>query len=141
MWSLSLDPARVQLDVVYPWLRDCYWSPGVRRDIVEKAFASSLVAGAYRDTDGCQIGVARVVTDGATFAWLCDVFVDADVRHRGIARSMVRALLDDPRTSTVRRWSLGTRDAHPLYRELGFVPVDPAIMMQLLPERSRWSDR
>jgi GNAT superfamily N-acetyltransferase len=139
MWTISLDPARVRLDVVYPWLRSCYWSPGVRREVVERAFASSLVAGAYRDADGQQLGVARVVTDQATFAWLCDVFVDEAARGGGIARAMVGALIDDPRLATLRRWSLGTRDAHPLYRAFGFEPVDPAIMMQLLPDRARWS--
>jgi len=56
-WSMdiSTDPQRIQLDVVYPWLRGSYWSPGIRRDVVERAFANSIVAGAYED--GIQIGV------------------------------------------------------------------------------------
>ncbi|MCX5745790.1 MAG: GNAT family N-acetyltransferase [Proteobacteria bacterium] len=139
MWTVSLDPARVQLDVVFPWLHGSYWSPGIRREVVERAFANSIVCGVYRDHDDRQLGVARVVTDQATFAWLCDVFVDADARGGGIARAMVAALLDDPRLQTLRRWSLGTRDAHPLYRSFGFGPVNPAIMMQLLPDPARWT--
>lgn len=136
-YVVSLDPARIQMDVVYPWLRGAYWSPGVRRDVVERAFAHALVAGAYED--GAQIGVARLVTDQATFAWLCDVFVAESARGRGIARTMVQTFLSDPRLQTLRRWCLGTRDAHEVYRALGFGPVDARIWMELKPEPSRWS--
>lgn len=137
-WTVSTEPSRIQLDVVYRWLRDSYWSPGIRRSICEKAFANSLVCGAY-DEDGRQLGVARVATDRATFAWLCDVFVDESARGQGIGRAMVATVLDHPELQTVRRWSLATRDAHEVYRRLGFGPVDPAIMMQLMPDRSRWT--
>src|SRR4051794_35210907 len=94
-WLISTDATRVQLDTVYPWLRDSYWSTDIRRDVVERAFANSLVAGAYRGT--VQIGVARAVTDQSTFAWLCDVFVEPSARGHGVATAMVRALLADPR--------------------------------------------
>jgi GNAT superfamily N-acetyltransferase len=136
MYEVSLDPARIRLDTVYPWLHDCYWSTGVRRDVVERAFAASVVAGAYEGDR--QIGVARAVTDFATFAWLCDVFVDPEARGRGIARAMVRALIDHPELQTLRRWLLGTRDAHEVYRPLGFAPPEHPIFMQLLPASTRW---
>ena len=136
-WFVSLDPARIQLDVVHGWLHTCYWSPGVRRDVVERAFSNSLVAGAYRD--GRQVGVARVVTDQATFAWLCDVFVDETARGQGIATAMVKTLLEDARLQTLRRWCLGTRDAHAVYRPLGFETVDPRIWMQYLPDPAGWT--
>jgi GNAT superfamily N-acetyltransferase len=136
-WVISTDPARLQLDVVHGWLVSCYWSPGIRRDVMENAFAHSLVAGAYRG--GVQIGVARVVTDQATFAWLCDVFVDERARGLGIARAMVRTLMDDPRLQTLRRWCLATRSAHEVYRPLGFAAVDPTLWMQHLPDPARWS--
>jgi GNAT superfamily N-acetyltransferase len=136
-YSISTAPEDVQLDIVYPWLRDCYWSRGVRREVVERAFANSMVVGAYRA--GRQIGVARVVTDRATFAWLCDVFVDPAARGEGIATAMVRTMLQHPELATLRRWSLGTRDAHAVYSRLGFGPVDPTVMMQYSPDRSRWS--
>jgi GNAT superfamily N-acetyltransferase len=137
-WVLSTDPSRLDLDRVYSWLRDAYWSRGVRRDIVERAFASSLSVGAYA-SDGAQLGVARAVTDQATFAWLCDVFVDPAARGRGIARAMVQALLDDPRLQTLRRWCLGTRDAHGVYAPLGFAAVDARIWMEYKPSSARWS--
>jgi GNAT superfamily N-acetyltransferase len=138
MFEISTDPARVQLDVVYPWLRDSYWSTNVRRDVVERAFANSIVAGAYRVADGRQIGVARAVTDQATFAYLADVFVEESARGCGIASQLVKTLLDDPRVATLRRWLLATRDAHAVYRPLGFEPVEPAIWMQYLLDPARW---
>ena len=99
-WTLSTEPLRIQLDVVHRWLEGSYWSPGLRRDVCEKAFANSLVAGAY--DEGRQLGVARVATDRATFAWLCDVYVDEAARGLGIGRALVGALIahsgaaDDP---------------------------------------------
>jgi len=136
-WSISTDPARLDLDRVHAWLASSYWSPGVRRELVERAFAHSLSAGAY-DAHGAQLGVARAVTDGATFAWLCDVYVDGSARGQGIGRALVRALLEHPTTQTLRRWCLGTRDAHGVYAALGFAPVDPAIWMEYKPDPSRW---
>lgn len=141
-WTLSSDPARLQMDVVFPWLHACYWSEGIRRDIVERAFANSLVIGAYAPAAGGagerQLGVARLVTDQATFAWLCDVFVADDARGLGIAKAMVTAFLEDPRLQTLRRWTLATRDAHGVYQPLGFTDVKPTVFMERLPDRSRW---
>src|SRR5262245_40015501 len=136
-WFVSTDRERIQLDVVYPWLRDCYWSRGVRKDVVARAFANSLVAGAYRGST--QIGVARVVSDRATFAWLCDVFVDRQARGRGVATAMVRALMAHAELQTLRRWVLATRDAHAVYRPLGFAPVDASIWMELRPDPAGWT--
>jgi GNAT superfamily N-acetyltransferase len=122
-YELSLAPERVQMEVVHGFLRTCYWSPGVRREIVEKALANSIVVGAYIAGSGEQVGYARVVTDRATFAWLCDVFVLEPHRGRGLSRRMVQTLLAHPELQTLRRWALGTRDAHEVYRPLGFQPV------------------
>jgi GNAT superfamily N-acetyltransferase len=136
-WELSTDPARLQLQAVHAWLSRSYWSPGIRREVVDKAFSASLSIGAYADSRQ-QVGVARVVTDQATFAWLCDVFVVEDWRGRGIANAMVQALLADPRLNTLRRWALATRDAHEVYRPFGFVPVDAARWLELRPDPSQW---
>ena len=138
-WRISTDPHELQLDVVYPWLRTSYWSPDIRRDVVERAFANSLVVGAYA-ADARQIGVARVVTDRATFAWLCDVYVTTDARGRGIARAMVETLMQHPELATLRRWLLGTRDAHAVYSPLGFLPVDAKVFMVHAPPPERWAE-
>lgn len=151
-WTLSSDPARLQLDVVYGWLTAAYWCFGIRRELVERAFANSLSVGAYAAAGnpaarpgvsldvqpGAQIGVARLVTDQATFAWLCDVYVVPAARGQGVARAMVSAMLEDPRLQTLRRWCLATRDAHAVYAPLGFAAVDATRWMERLPDPATW---
>ena len=117
--EFSFDPARLDLDVIHRFLSsEAYWSIGIPRITVERAVAHSLCVGAYRGVH--QIGFARLTTDRATFAYLADVFVVASERGLGIARRMVRALLDHDDVQGLRRILLFTADAHALYRELGF---------------------
>jgi N-acyl homoserine lactone hydrolase len=139
-WQLSIDPARLQLERIHGWLAGSYWSPNIRVEVVEQAFRNSLSIGAY-DAQGPQIGVARAVTDCATFAWLCDVFVDETRRGQGVAKAMVKALMADPRLTTLRRWCLATRDAHPLYRSLGFSDVVPGRWMEYMLPSEVWQGR
>jgi GNAT superfamily N-acetyltransferase len=83
-YSISTDPARLDLEAIWGWLRDSYWSPGIPRQTVERAIRNSIPFGIY---DGArQVGFARVVTDCATFAYLADVFVDPAARGRGLYR-------------------------------------------------------
>jgi GNAT superfamily N-acetyltransferase len=113
------DPARLDLDVVHGYLRTAYWSPGVPREVVERAVANSVVAGLY-DADGRQVGFARAVTDRATFAWIADVFVLESERGNGLGRFVVETLLAHPDLQGLRRLMLATADAHDLYRSYGF---------------------
>ncbi|MEZ4360277.1 MAG: GNAT family N-acetyltransferase [Kofleriaceae bacterium] len=138
-WHISTDPAHLQLEVIHRWLAGAYWSRGIRRDVVERAFAHSLSAGAYSPA-GAQLGVARVVTDQATFAWLCDVFVEERARGQGIARALLEALLEDPRLTTLRRWCLATRDAHQVYQPFGFAAVPSGVWMERQPDPASWRD-
>jgi GNAT superfamily N-acetyltransferase len=115
-------PSEADLDVVHATLSATYWSPGVPRDVVARGCANSLCAIA-RDADGALAGFARVVSDRASFAWLCDVFVLPVARRRGVARALVRALRAHPELQGLRRWLLATRDAHGVYAPLGFVPL------------------
>lgn len=121
----------VDFHLVHSWLTTSYWSPGIARVRVEAAArGSSLVVGAY-DGDR-QVGYCRVVSDRVTFAWLCDVWVDAPYRGQGIAKAMVRFATADANHQGLRRWLLATRDAHPIYAECGF---------ELLPEPEKWMVR
>ncbi len=95
--------------------------------MVERACANSICAIA-RDEQGALIGFARVVSDRATFAWLCDVFVAPAHQGRGVARSLVETLRAHPDLQNLRRWMLGTKDAHSVYAPFGFTALD-------LPER------
>ena len=112
------DKRRLDLARVHGWLAGSYWSPGIDRDIVDRAIAGSHAIGAY---DGeRQLGFARAITDHATFAWIADVFVDEASRGQGIGRRMVGWFLDHPRFAGIRRFGLVTADAHGVYEALGF---------------------
>ena len=112
-------PTEADLDTIHAFLTETYWSPGITREIVQRACAHSVCALA-RDDRSALIGFARVVTDRATFAWLCDVFVLPDRQGKGLARALVRALMAHPELQGLRRWLLATRDAHGVYAPLGF---------------------
>lgn len=115
-------PTERDLDVVHAVLAETYWSPGVPREVVARACAGSLCAIA-RDGDGALVGFARLVSDRATFAWLCDVFVLPASQGQGVARALVAALRAHPELQGLRRWLLATRDAHGVYAALGFTPL------------------
>lgn len=131
-YHLSTDPARLDLDRVHRWLStDAYWAIGRERDTVERAFAGSIGFGVYRPGDGQQVAVARAVTDRATFAWLCDVYVDRAERGRGLGTWLAGAVRDHLAELGVRRIVLATHDAHGVYAKVGFTPVEPDRWMEL----------
>jgi len=121
-YEISTDRERLDLDVIHAFLREAYWSPDVPREVVERSFAHSLCFGLYAP-DGAQAGFARAVTDRATFAWIADVFVLPEHRGKGLAKWLMRTMLDHPDLQELRRIVLATRDAHGLYVELGFGPL------------------
>ncbi|MBX3317336.1 MAG: GNAT family N-acetyltransferase [Phycisphaeraceae bacterium] len=131
---ISSDPALLDLDVVHGFLSTCYWSPGIPRATIERALAHSLSFGLY-ETSGAtpgQIGFARVITDRATFAYLCDVFVLDAARGRGLGTWLIESVLAHPDLHGLRRFCLLTRDAHTLYARFGFKPMpDPSRYMEV----------
>jgi GNAT superfamily N-acetyltransferase len=118
---VTTDRARFDVDVVHGFLRRSYWSPGVPRDTVERAIAGSLAFGLFEHDR--QIGFARTITDGATFAYLADVFVLEGHRGRGLGVFLMECVLAHPSLQGLRRFTLATRDAHDLYRRFGFTPL------------------
>lgn len=116
-------PSETDIDVIAAVLRETYWSPGIPRDVVARACANSMCAVA-RDDKGKLIGFARLVTDKATFAWLCDVIVLPGKQGRGLGRALVQTFQQHPDLQGLRRWLLGTKDAHGVYAPLGFTPLD-----------------
>ncbi len=121
-YLLSDDPARLDVDAVHAFLRTSYWAAGIPRDVVARALAGSLCVGVYA-ADGAQVGLVRVVTDSATFAYLCDVYVLEGHRGHGLGKAVIRATLAHPRLQGLRRLNLVTRDAHGLYAQHGFAAV------------------
>lgn len=120
-YVLDTDPARLDLPLVHRWLsEEAYWALGRPRDVVARSVAGSLVYGVYRAEDGAQVAFARAVTDGATFAWVCDVFVAETARGQGIGTWLVRSIVEALEGVGVLRVVLATRDAHEVYRRIGF---------------------
>ena len=127
----STDPRRLDLDVLHGFLAEPYWSRGVARETLAQALRGSLTIGLY-DRQGAQAGFARIITDGAMFAYLRDVFVLADHRGKGLGQWLAQLALAHPALGSVRRWMLATGDAHGLYARLGFEPLrNPESYMQL----------
>jgi GNAT superfamily N-acetyltransferase len=138
--EVDTDASRIQIDRIHGWLKESYWLTRVRRDVVERAARNSVVVGAYLREDGRQVGYARAVTDRATFAYVADVFVVRELRGRGVATRMVRALHEHPELQTLKHWVLVTADAQPLYRSLGYDPVDPQRWLGRGMPRSAWQE-
>ncbi len=136
--TITLDPAHHDLDSIHAVLAGTYWSPRIRREVVAEALRNSVTAVAIDDATGATIGLARVVTDRATFAWLCDVFVVEGWRGQGISRRLIESLERHPDLQTVRRWCLATRDAHGLYEKLGYRPVPADRWMEKQGPKERW---
>ncbi len=135
-YLISMDPAHLQVDRVHAWLsQDAYWALGRPRETLERALAGSRAMGAYRDRGdgmpGEQVAIARAVTDGATFAWVCDVYVSPEVRGIGLGGWIVGELVNSLEAEGIQRVVLATRDAHEVYARLGFEPLaNPSTFME-----------
>ncbi|MFZ4574631.1 MAG: GNAT family N-acetyltransferase [Phycisphaerales bacterium] len=140
MIEYSNDTSRINIDTVWNLLRRTYWSPDVRREVVERAISNSVVVGAFVRGSGEQVGFARAVTDRATFAWLCDVIVVDQWRRKGIASAMVQNLIAHPDLQTLRRWCLATKDAHSVYARFGFAAIPADRWMEHKLDPSAWAE-
>ncbi|HEY2549445.1 MAG TPA: GNAT family N-acetyltransferase [Streptosporangiaceae bacterium] len=128
---ISDDPALVDLAAVHAWMSEqSYWAAGRSRDVMAKSIENSLVLGLYA-ADGKQAGFARFVTDRATFAWLCDVFVEAAHRGGGLGSFLVQTSVSHPEVAGVRQL-LMAEPGRSIYRRYGYVP---------LPKAERWMER
>jgi GNAT superfamily N-acetyltransferase len=122
---ISTDPKRLDPDLIYNFLTNCYWAKGIPRETVTRSIEHSLCFGIY-DGSAVQIGFARVISDFATIAYLGDVFVLESYRGRGLGKWMMQCIMQHPSLQCLRRWILLTRDAHGLYRQFGFTPLKSA---------------
>ncbi len=118
---ISTEKDKLQLDEIYTYLSRSYWARGRTREVVQLSLQHSLCFGLYKD--GRQIGLARVISDRATYAYLCDVYVLEDYQGRGLGTWLISAVMAHPELQGLRRWTLATRDAHDLYRKFGFTEL------------------
>jgi GNAT superfamily N-acetyltransferase len=130
-YAISDDPARLDLDRVHAFIsRESYWAKGIPRAIVEKTVRHSLTWGVYHGAE--QVGFARVISDRATFAYLCDVYIDTAHRGKGLSKALVATILAHPDLQNLRRWMLVTADAQKLYEQFGFtVAEEPERYMEI----------
>jgi len=120
-FTISTDSARLDRPAMREFLAASYWSPGIPQEVLDRALEGSLCFGLY---DGeRQIGFARAITDRATFAYVADVYVLEEYRGQGLALWLMQTVMEHPQLQGLRRWMLLTRDAHSLYRKVGFVDV------------------
>jgi len=120
-YAISTDPARLDLEVIHGFLAQSYWAKSIPKALVECTIRNSLCWGVYHATG--QVGFARLITDKATFAYLCDVFILPEHRGKGLSKALVAAVLAHPDLQGLRRWMLVTADAQKLYEAFGFQAV------------------
>ena len=122
-YSITTDADRMDAVAIHAALDQTYWAAGRPLHVVERSIAGSVNFGLF-DPAGAQVGFTRVVTDHATFAWICDVYVLE--AHRGLAlgKALMAAVIDHPDLQGIRRMMLATADAHGLYAQYGFEPLD-----------------
>jgi len=124
-YLLSTNKNLLQTDVIHAFLADkSYWAKDIPKSVVEKSIDASLCFGIYHNDE--QVGFARVISDYATFAYLCDVFITDEHRGKGLSKWMMEKIMEHPDLQNLRRFTLGTRDAHELYRKFGFRESDNA---------------
>jgi N-acetylglutamate synthase-like GNAT family acetyltransferase len=130
-YTVSTDPSRLDVDMVHRFLsEESYWAKGRAREVTDRAIANSFPFGVYLGDE--QVAFARAVTDTITFAWLADVFVLPAHRGNGVGKLLVETVIGDPRFAGMKRWFLGTADAHDLYRQFGFSEiVNPGRLMAI----------
>ncbi|HWH96859.1 MAG TPA: GNAT family N-acetyltransferase [Pseudolysinimonas sp.] len=122
---ISDDPAELDRARIHRWiLEESYWAAGRSPETQDVAISGSWNFGAYDAATGEQLGFARVVTDRATFAWLCDVFVDEAMRARGVSKALMTRIVAELDALGIRRMMLATSDAHGLYAQYGFAPLE-----------------
>jgi ribosomal protein S18 acetylase RimI-like enzyme len=134
-YVLTTDRGRIPIDQALALLRTTFWAAEMQRDQLERAIAGSVCLGVLAGDR--LVAFARVVTDLATFAYLCDVVVDPAHGRKGLAQWMVQAMLDHPRLQGLRRFSLITSTAQPLYEKFGFHEMDHSVFMELRPHERR----
>ena len=122
-YTISTDKSKLNLDIIHQYLsQEAYWSLNIPLEIVQRSIENSLCFGVYQGDN--QVGFARVVTDQATFGYLADVFILPEHRGKGLSKQLVAFIMAYPPLQGLRRVILVTRDAHGLYEQFGFTPID-----------------
>lgn len=129
-YSISTDKSLLDFDTLYKYLsEDSYWAQGLPADSFRRSIENSMCFGVYKESN--LAGFARVITDKATFAYICDVFILPGYRRVGLSKWLMQTIVEYPELQGLRRWSLATSDAHGLYSQFGFTQLTrPEVWME-----------
>ena len=129
-FTISTDRSRLDIEVIHRFLDTSYWAAGRSAETIRRSIEHSIPFGVYKGDQ--QVGFARVITDYATFAWIADVFILDSFQGKGLGTWLMEVIITHPELQGFRRWVLATKDAHELYRRLGF---------EELKRPERWMER
>lgn len=118
-YTISTNPSLLQIEIIHQYLsKESYWAKNIPIEVVKQSIEGSLCFGVY--SNDVQIGFARLITDKATFAYLADVFILPEHRGKGLSKWLMQTIHAYPQLQGLRRWLLGTKDAHTLYEKFGW---------------------
>ena len=121
-FHISTDKSLLDFEVIHKYLsKESYWAQFIPADRLRRAIENSLCFGVYKGNE--QVGLARIITDKATFAYLCDVFILEEFRGQGLSKWLMQCIVNHEELQGLRRWSLATADAHGLYSQFGFTQI------------------
>ena len=127
---ISTDKSLIQIETIHSVLKESYWAKNIPMEILKRSIENSICFGVYLEKE--QIGFCRVITDKATFAYLADVFIVNDQRGKGYSKLLMKHVMEHPDLQGLRKFLLGTADAHGLYRQFGFKELaKPERMMEI----------
>lgn len=129
-YTVLTDPNAIDFEATYQFLSTAPWATGMSHEVMQRALRNSLCFSLFEEDR--QIGLARVISDLATYAYLCDVYVVASHRRRGLGSWLLRCVLAHPEIGALKRIALVTHDAQHFYRRLGFEPARPGLYMERL---------
>jgi GNAT superfamily N-acetyltransferase len=128
---ISTDKSKLNVDVIHRYLcEESYWAKGIPRDVVERSIVNSICFGMYDKEQ--QIGFARVISDKATFAYLADVFILPAYRGKNLGKWLMQTIHEHPELQDLRRWWLGTKDAHGLYEQYGWTRITDEVARRFM---------
>lgn len=130
-YIISTDPSKLDVNMIHQYLsQDSYWAQNIPLDVVQQSIDNSFCFGVYyNDT---QVGFARLITDKATFAYLCDVFILSEHRGKGLSKYLMQTMHAHQDLQGLRRWLLGTKDAHGLYAQFGWTPFTEELVPRFM---------
>ncbi len=130
-YLISTDKKKLDIDFIHHFLSRSYWAENIPVHIVQRSIEGAMCFGVYRQQQ--QVGFARVVTDYATFGYLADVFIDEAHRGQGLSKWLMTIIMEHPLLQGFRSWQLATKDAHGLYAQFGFRPLEhPERIMRIV---------